>query len=698
MPDFLLEIRCEELPAGYIKPARAQLRRDFRAMLKNAGLTSGGVVVDGTARRIVLAVKKLPERTAKRELEIQGPSEEVAFKDGRPTAAAEGFARKHGLKANELVIRDTPKGRYCFALVSDPGRAASEVIAQALPGIIAGLSFPKSMRWASREQTFARPVRSLMALFGTEVVEFEYAGVKSGRIASGHPFLAPEPFEVAQADFDTYTRLLEEKFVILSVEKRKRLLREQIVKLLDERRGIFSPEDEELLDEVTNMVEWPNVVEGSFYESFLDIPSEVLVAAMKEHQRYFPVRTGQGKLLPHFLSAVDRPEEHIETIRRGHENVLRARLSDARFFLEKDLEIPFTKRVNELKGVTFQEKLGSYYDKAQRLRNMAGTFGQNQGLSPKEIVELQQAAELCKADLVTQMVGEFPSLQGIVGTEYARRAGLPETVAAAIAEHYLPRRAGDKLPQTPFGRILSLTDKFDNIAAFFSINLIPTGSADPFALRRQMGAIIRVVRDAKLRLSLRENFKAAIAEMPVADSQKGIALEEILGFFKERLSNMLIEDGSRHDIVDAVLATGFDDIIGVYERLDAIEAVSGQEYWEGLCEIVERTFNISRGVELSGKHSEKLLAEKEEKDLATVYKKARPKFKDLIKKGDFLTASKLYYESFAQPVHLFFDKVFVNVEDENLKRNRMVLNHEINRLYAERIADLSKIVFEGNKQ
>lgn len=698
MPDFLLEIRCEELPAGYLEPALVQLRRDFRTLIKESGLTSGGVVVDGTPRRIVLAAKKLPERTAKRELEIPGPSEKVAFKDNRPTPAAEGFARKHGLKAGELVLRDTPKGRYCFALVSDPGSSIIEILAQALPGIIAGLSFPKSMRWVSRGYTFARPVRNLAALLGTEVVGFEYAGIRSGRTVSGHPFLAPEPFEIADADFDSYSRLLEDKFVILSIEKRKRLLREKITGLLENRRSSFLPEDEKLLDEVTNMVEWPNVIEGAYYESFLNLPSEVLVAAMKEHQRYFPVRTGEGGLLPYFLSVIDRPDEYVQEIRRGHENVLRARLADARFFLDEDMEVPFTKRVAQLKGVTFQEKLGSYYDKAQRLRNLAGTIGQKQGLSPKEIVELQQAAELAKADLVTQMVGEFPSLQGIVGTEYARRAGLPENVAAAIAEHYLPRGAGDTLPQTTFGRILSLADKFDTIAAFFSINLIPTGSTDPFALRRQAGAIIRIILDARLQLSLGENLEAVIAEMPVAKSQKKIALEEILKFIRERFSNMLVEEGHRYDIVDAVLAAGFDDLVGVRERLEAVDRISEEKYWEGLCEIVERTFNISRGIELSGKHDQKLLVEKEEKELSSVYKKTRPRFKDLVKKGDFAAASKLYFEALAKPVHQFFDKVFVNVDDEDLKRNRMVLNHEINRLYAERIADLSKIVFEGGKQ
>ncbi len=695
MPDFLMEIRCEELPAGYLEPALRQLRRDFRALLKSSVITSGGIVADGTPRRIVLAAKNLPEQTPRRELEVQGPAEKVAFKDGKPTRAGEGFARKHGLSPDELAVRDTPKGRYCFAQVSDPGRPVIDVLGEALPRIIAGLAFPKSMRWASREETFARPIRSLLALLGTEVVEFEYAGVKSGRRACGHPFLAPKPFEVEQADFDSFSRTLEEKHVILAVEKRKRLLRELLLKHLEERHCQFSPGDEELLAEVTNMVEWPNVIEGSFYKSLLDLPADILEAAMKEHQRYFPVRNAEGKLLAHFLTAVDRPDENIETMRRGHENVLKARLADARFFFEEDLEIPFAKRVAQLKGVTYQEKLGSYYEKVQRLRNLTGALGQKLGLSTKEIVELQQAAELCKADLVTQMVGEFPSLQGTVGAEYARRSGAPEAVAAAIAQHYMPRRAGGALPQTPFGRILSLTDKFDNIAAFFSINLIPTGSADPFGLRRQASAIIRIIQDANLRLSLRESFTTAVAEMPVAESQKRIALEEILEFFKERLSSMLVDEGHRYDIVDASLAAGFDELTSLRGRLGALGAVSQKKYWEGLCEIVERTHNISRGVELEGKVDDKLLVEKEEKELASVYKKTRPRFKELVRKGEYVAASKLYHEAFAKPVHVFFDKVFVNVEDENLKKNRMLLNRQINLLYTERIADLSLIVFEG---
>lgn len=697
MADFLLEIRCEELPAGYVEVAFSQVRRKFRALLKKNGLRSAGVVADGTPRRIVLGAKGLPDGTPSRETEIRGPSEETAFKNGATTKAADGFAAKHGVSPDEIQVRETPKGRYCYISITEPGRPTAEVLAEWLPRIIASISFPKSMRWTSREQTFGRPIRNLLALLGTQVVEFEYAGVKSGRRACGHPFLAPEPFEVPKADFDSFVRTLEDKYVIVSLEARKRLLREQIIKHLQERRCVFPEEDEDLLNEVTNMVEWPNIIEGSFYESFLDLPAEVLVAAMKEHQRYFPERTAEGKLRPNFLTAIDQPETHADIIRRGHENVLKARLADARFFFEADCRVPFTKRVEELKGVTFQEKLGSYYDKAQRLRNFAGTLGRKLGLSPKEIVALQQAAQLAKADLVTRMVAEFPSLQGVVGTEYARRGGLPEPVADAIAEHYLPRRAGDRLPQTTFGRILSLTDKLDNIAAFFSINLLPTGSADPFGLRRQAAAIIRIVWDAGLPISLRENFSAAVAEMPVADSQKKIALAGILDFFKERLSNMLIEEGHRYDIVEALLASGFDNLNGLRERLAAIEEIAREDYWEGLCEIVERTFNIYRDTKVSGSLNQKLLKEKEEKELASVYRKVRPKVNGLIEKGDYTRASKAYYDAFAKPVHAFFDKVFVNVEDEALRKNRMLLNRQINRLYVEHIADLSRIVFEGKQ-
>ncbi len=698
MPDLLLEIQCEELPASYLEPALAQLRKSVRALLKSNELTSGGVVVEGTPRRIVLAVRGMPEQLPERDQEFQGPSEKVAFKDGKATKAAEGFARKHGIPVDEIVVRETPKGKYCFAHVTSPGRRAADVFSEALPRLIRELYFPKTMRWASREETFARPIRRLMAILGSDVVEFEYAGVGSARVSSGHPFLAPEQFEVSEADYAGFARTLEDRFVILPVEKRKRLVRERIIEHLEERGCTFPEDHEDLLNEVVNMAEWPNVMEGSFYDSFLDLPAEVLEAAMMEHQRYFPVRNPGGELLPRFLTVVDRPDDHIQVIRKGHENVLRARLSDARFFFQEDMEIPFAKRTAELKGVTFQEKLGSYYDKAQRLRNLTGKLGQKLGLAPKEIVQLQQAAELCKADLVTHMVGEFPSLQGIVGAEYARRAGIPEDVATAIAEHHMPKRSGGKLPGTQFGRILSLTDKFDNIAAFFSINLVPTGSADPFALRRQAAAIIRIVLDAGMSISLSDNLGAAMAEMPVAVSQKKLALEGAMKFLGERFENMLLEEGYRYDIVEAVLASGIDDLVLAKRRLDAAVEISGKDYWEKLCEIVERTYNISRGAQFASKLDEELLAEKEEKELFSVYKKTRPKFKELIKKGDYTAASELYYGSFSKPVHTFFDKVFVNVEDETLKNNRMLLNWQINRLYVERIADLSKIVFEGEEK
>jgi len=698
MPDLLVEIECEELPAGYLEPALGQLRKSVRGLLKSGELTSGGVVVEGTPRRIVLSVRGMPDKLPQREMEFQGPSEKVAFKDGRPTKAADGFARKHSISVDEIELRDTPKGRYCFARVTSPGRRVADVFSEALPRLIREIAFPKTMRWASREETFARPIRRLLALLDSEVVEFEYAGVRSSRISSGHRFLAPEQFEVANADYADFSRTLEDRYVMLAVEKRKRLVREQVVRRLEERGCALAAEHEDLLNEVANMVEWPNVVEGSFYESFLDLPAEVLEAAMIEHQRYFPMRKTEGGLLPRFLTVVDRPDEHIQVIRKGHESVLKARLSDARFFFKEDGAIPFARRTAELKGVTFQEKLGSYYEKTQRLRNLTGKLGQKLGLSPKEIVQLQQAAELCKADLVTQMVGEFPSLQGVIGAEYARRAGIPEEVAAAIAEHHMPRGAGGGLPRTMFGRILSLTDKFDNIAAFFSINLVPTGSADPFALRRQAAAIIRIVLDGGLKVSVSDNLSAAMAEMPVADSQKKLALEGAMKFLGERLENMMLEEGYRYDVIDAVLASGIDDLVLTKRRLDAVAEVSQADYWQKLCEIVERTYNISRGAELKGKLDEELLAEKEEKELFSVYKKTRPKFKELIKKGEYAAASKLYYETLSGPVHTFFDKVFVNVEDEALKANRMMLNWQINRLYVERIADLSKIVFEGEEK
>jgi glycyl-tRNA synthetase beta chain len=694
MPDFLFEIYTEELPASYLQDALQFLKNRFPQMLKELSLPFEETAVEGTARRIVLFARGLPQSSNSQEIEIQGPAESSAFENGKPTKALEGFARKHSVSVDSVSVRDTQKGRYTYLKKVIPGLPLIEALKDCVPRLIRETPFPKSMRWDDSGALFARPIRSLLALSEKEIVSIEIGKLKAGRKTIGHSFLSPEEIEIADSNFSEYCRLLSEKSVTVQWQKRRENLLEKIQSIFANYGCEFT--DFDLLDEVCAMIEYPGVIEGTFSRSFLDLPDSVLEAAMREHQRYFPLRARTRELLPRFVAVIDRTPEYAQAIREGHERVLNARLADARFFFQEDLKTPFSKNVEELKNVTLHENLGTYYEKAQRLRNLVAFIGQKLALSPKEILSMQKAAELAKADLVTLMVGEFPTLQGAVGAEYARRSGESDEVATAIREHYLPRRSTDPLPATLFGAVLSLAEKFDNIVSFFSIGLVPTGSQDPYELRRQANAIVRIIWQHKLSLSLSDCLKAAAEGI----REKILHVEVVkltLSFIRERIEAILLDSGERYDIVDAVLESGIDNLLSLRDRLSAVRELSTKEFWPKLCEVVERTFNISRGEVASGRIDRKLLKEKEEKDLHSIYRKTKEKFSELVASGRYVEASKLYCEAFSAPVHEFFEKVFVNVEDAAIRTNRMVLNWKINRLYVDSIADLSKIVFEGKQ-
>jgi glycyl-tRNA synthetase beta chain len=695
MPDFLFEIYTEELPALYLQGALRFLKGRFPELLKELSLSFEETLVEGTTRRIVLFARGLPESTPSQEIEIQGPAEAAAFKDGKPTKALEGFARKHSVSTDTVLVRDTPKGRYCFLKKVTVGLPVAQVLKDTLPRLLKEIPFPKSMRWDATSVSFARPLRGILALLGQEVIPIEIGSLKATRRTRGHSFLSPQEIEIANSGFAEYSHILSEKFVVVESEKRRQTILEKVKSIFDKYGCEFT--DFDLLDEVASMVEYPGVIEGTFSKSFLDLPGVVLEAAMREHQRYFALRARTGELLPTFVAVIDRTSEYAGIIREGHERVLNARLADARFFFEEDLKTPFSKNVEELKNVTLHQGLGTYYAKVQRLRNLVAFIGQKLKMSVKEILTMQKAAELCKADLVTLMVAEFPALQGRIGAEYARRSGESEEVAETIRGHYLPRRSDDPLPKTTFGAVLSLAEKFDNIVLFFGIGLIPTGSQDPYELRRQANAIVRIVWEHKFDLSLSDCLQAAAEAI-----QERILHVEIvrltLSFLRERVESILLDRGERYDIVAAVLETGMDNLLSLRDRLSTLKRLSTKKYWGKLCEVVERTFNISRGTVASRKLDRKLLKEKEEKALYNIYKKTRQKFSELALSGEYIEASKLYCEAFSEPVHEFFDKVFVNVEDKALRDNRMVLNWKINRLYVDAIADLSKIVFEGKQE
>ncbi|NOZ21327.1 MAG: glycine--tRNA ligase subunit beta [Planctomycetes bacterium] len=700
MSEFLLEIGTEEVPAGYIIPALRQMEALFGNALKRESLEFGKVRTTGTPRRLVLWADGLPERQPDRVEEVSGPPAKVAFDDqGKPTKAAEGFAKGQGIPVDQIEVRETKKGPYCYAVKKVEGKSAVEILQGILPSLINQIGFPKSMVWTQRSEkkggtfTFARPIRTLAALLGDDVVKITVAGVESGRLVNGHPFLSPDPIELASADLDAYKEALREAKVIVDLDERKGMIREQVMAILA-RYGREEIEQEDLLDEVTNLVEYPFAMEGTFDEEYLAIPDAVIEAAMMEHQRYFPVRNGEGKLEARFITVANRGGEHEGLIRAGNERVLRARLADARFFWDEDRKTKLEDRLEALKDVQFLGELGDqagYYQKSQRLESLGSDFAREIGADQNAATH---AAKHCKCDLVTSMVKEFPGLQGIMGGEYAREEGQPENVWKAIRDHYRPWSPSDSLPETPTGLAVSLADKMDNLASCFFAGKKPTGSADPFALRRQALAILRILEAKDLSIGLDMMVTTALSGLnrPQAWTKKS----EILPFFRDRLYQVCVDRGARHDIVNAVLNAGFDKIPDFFKRLDVIVKESETDRWDDLVFLVQRCGNVAKIGKAAEAVDESLFEQDEEKALWSCYEKNKNMILALINAGDYANASAAYCEAFSEAVHEFFDKVFVNVENENVKKNRIRMVKEINELYTKHIADLGKIVISGD--
>jgi len=694
VPNLLLEIGTEELPAGYIGPALVQMNRNLLDLLKGAGLQHGEVKTAATPRRLTLFVADLPPRQDSKRVLITGPPAKVAFTpDGKPTKAAEGFARAKGVDITQLEVRETPKGKYCCAVKEVVGRATLELLPDMLSEVISSVSFPKSMVWKGKALRFARPIRWLLALLGDDVVDVEIAGVKSGRTTYGHPFLAPGPVEIKTADFGAYRDELKKHMVVVEIEERRRVIRREIMRILSQHEAVF--EHEALLREVANLVEWPGAIEGKFNPEFLQVPAAVVEAAMTEHQRYFPVKTADGKLKPAFIVISNRGPTSSDVVREGNERVLTARLADARFFWDEDRRTPLLDKASELSQVLFQKGLGSYLGKAKRLAALSAFIARNMGLSEQAVADVQRAARLCKADLVTQMVGEFPSLQGVMGGIYAVEAGESREVAQAIAEHYRPGHSDDQLPKTALGTVLSLADKFDNITGCFVIGEVPTGSQDPYALRRQAMGIIRMLEAAKKPLGLGACISEALRLMPENVNHSDTTAGDIHGFFRDRLYQMCVDRGFRYDIVNSVLAAGYDDISDFFERLRVVSDAAGQDFWPDLVFLVQRSSNVAKIGKGAEHVSPALFQQEEERALWDSLVDNKLDIEELIRGRRYEEATRLYCDAFAREVHNFFDKVFVNVDDEAVKRNRITLVKEVNQLYTTSIADLAHIVIEG---
>ncbi|MGQ9556915.1 MAG: glycine--tRNA ligase subunit beta [Desulfurispora sp.] len=686
---FLLEIGMEEMPARFVSPARQQLAEQAAGLLEQERLPFGRIRTMATPRRLALLVEGLAEKQEARVVEAKGPAVKVAFdQDGRPTRAAEGFARSQGVAVTDLVVRPVGPVEYVFAVKQEESLPAVQVLQHILPRLLAGLHFPKPMRWGSQEVRFIRPVRWLVALYGSQVVPFSFAGCQSGNVTTGHRFLAPRPLVVESPE--QYVELLRQAFVIVDPAERQKIIWQQIQQVAAAAGGRVEP-DPELLEEVTNLLEYPTAFLGSFSETYLSMPREVLVTPMREHQRYFPVLDRAGNLLPHFVGVRNGTAEHLDTVRAGNEKVLRARLADAAFFWQEDLRTSLADRVAALARVTWQEALGTMLDKVERLKKIAAFLAGQLGVDNAQAATAVRAAHLCKADLVTSMVYEFPELQGIMGREYARRQGEAPEVAQAIYEHYLPRFAGDELPGTLPGQILSLAEKIDNLVGCFAIGLIPTGSQDPYALRRQALGICHIVLAGKLTFSLsrliEETYQAYAGINLQADCRK--VQDELQEFIAQRMKGLLLESGYTYDTVDAVLAAGVDDLLAVRERCAALQEVRQDAAFAAALTAFTRAANLVKKYAGAALHPD-LLHHQAEKDLYRALQDVQARVAGHLAAGRYAAA----FTSLArlkEPVDSFFDQVMVMVEDAAVRQTRLALLQMVTDL-TRPLADLSKLV------
>lgn len=688
--DLVFEIGCEEIPARLMPDALQALRASAEEKLKAARLDFREIATYGTPRRLVLFVESLAEETEPREYEVKGPPAQVAYTpDGRPTRAAEGFARSQGVPLESLTIRQVEGGSYVFAVKREEGRPAEAVLAEILPSLVRSLSFPRPMRWGSGELRFVRPIRWLLALFGTEVVAFSLDGLKSDRLTYGHRFLAPGPFRIA--DPADYFAKLEKAYVVLDPEERRARIRTQGEQLAKEvgGRALF-PDD--LLTEVTFLVEYPTALLGSFAPEYLELPSEVVVTPMKDHQRYFPVVDPEGDLLPYFIAVRNGTAEHLDIVRAGNEKVLRARLADARFFFEEDKRVSLADRVERLKHIVFQENLGTLYDKTERLKALAQYLAGAVGLDGVAAGFVVRAAHLAKADLTTNMVYEFPELQGIMGREYALLSGEHASVAQAIAEQYLPRFAGDELPVTIGGSLLALADKVDTIVGCFGVGLVPTGSQDPYGLRRLASGCISIVLEGELDLSLAElvNTAAGLYEkQKLLPRPAAEVAGEVREFFVGRLRIALEDRGLRYDVVDAVLAAAPDNPGQAYRRAEAIQRLRQEPFFRRLLTAFTRAANLARQAGEEELRPE-LFVEAAEKELYEEYQKAANLVPSLVHEERYQEALERLAE-LAAPVDRFFEAVLVMAPDPAVRANRLALLKAIRGLGLS-IADFSRLV------
>jgi glycyl-tRNA synthetase len=678
---FLLEVGTEELPVADLDSALQQLEHGVEPLLDEARLGHGPVRVMGTPRRLVVFVEDLAPAQQDQHVVLKGPTAERGYDStGKPTAAAQGFARSKGISADDLQIRQLEGGRYVVAEVHRPGQSADQVLGELLPGWLSKIRFDKTMRWDGAAVAFSRPIRWLLALHGEHVVPFEYAGLRSGRSTRGLRLVEPEHWEVSgpEAYFDG----MREQGIELVGRARSELIRRSALDLAQQVGGTIA-DDPDLLSEVTGLVEAPNVLRGGFSQEHTALPRQVLIAVMKKHQRYFPVERKDGSLLPYFVTACNGAKRSTDLVEEGNEHVLRARFADAAFFVRQDLEHKLEEFLPRLGTLTFQSQLGSMLDKVKRIERLTATLSSKFGLSPSQREVALRAAHLCKADLVTKMVIEMTSLQGEMGREYALRGGEPREVAEAIAEHYLPRVAGDRLPASLPGVVLGVADRLDTLAGLFAAGMEPTGARDPFGLRRTAIGLVLMLAGLGLRFDLRDGIDEAASGLPVILDER--TRSTCLDFMIARVQALLLPD-HRHDTVEAILSAQGWDPAGAYHGVKDLELWLPNPEWPEILHAFARCARITRGEEISSVPDPSRFIETAEAALHEALTSAERAPRAPGSVDDLLNA----FQPMVPAITRFFDDVLVMTEDLSIRANRLALVRQVVAL-ADGVCDFSRL-------
>jgi glycyl-tRNA synthetase beta chain len=681
---LLFEIGTEEIPARFIAKTKADMKGYLEKTLKELHIEYKSIELKCTPRRFVVIIDELAENQATVEEELKGPAKKIAFdENNNPSKALLGFLKGKDISPEEVYFKTVGKDEYAHIKLTKEGQAVKGLLKDIFEGMIKSTTFPKSMRWGGKNIRFVRPIRYFVCLMDEEVIDFEIEGIKTGNITKGHRFLGSS--EIVINTPDEYEAKLKENFVILDDEQRKSLILEQCKAVADSLGGTLMM-DEDLLEEVNYIVEYPTAFYGEFEKSYLSLPKEAIITPMKEHQRYFPVLDADGKLLNKFITVRNGDSYAIDNVKRGNEKVLDARLSDALFFYHEDTKKPLEAYVERLDTIVFQQKLGTILDKTKRIQNLSEKIAKALALT---LPNLDRAAYLSKADLTTAMVFEFTELQGIMGRYYANLSNEPSEVAEAIYEHYLPRFAGDELPSTNEGIILALSDRLDSVAGFFAIGIQPTGSQDPYALRRQALGILNIMMEKKLDVRLFDLLDLALENFDFEDMDKQSVKSDLMSFFELRLKNLFTDMGIRYDVVDAIINIEDSNPFDLLIRAKDLDAwVKNNSVTEAL-QTFSRISNISKEA-IAGKVDEALFAHDSEAKLNTAYNSIKAEVEAMLARREYVKALELLI-SIKDSVDEFFDSVMIMDENIDIRANRLAMLSNI-RTTMESVADLSKIV------